>query len=1321
MDAEYDETSTDSEDRKKWGHKDVEHWRAMSNVHYYAREGYYGTAILVCDGRLATIQDAPLSVLKGVCLTLLGKIPESIRQLEAFSSDNEVALGALHALKWAHMSAFNPDNKSVVEIETEISKRARDEKTPYTSFASAAEVLYFAGEYQRAKQMLDLARKRATEKHAKHYCLLGWIDLALGKKQKSTQELFEKAGGQEYPDGNIGRCKILEGHHSAQEMKVAANELAISTIHFLPGHIEKAKAMIMLKDWYGVMDCIVHADQPEGSNPYIEVIRTVHGICFAGETSVLKRTLQLLLKSLDENEASNHALYARITKMIVSICGKEDKLLRYARDFLTRSMKITRKPEYVALSLRIAFGLGDAKEVATLSSELVALDCEDPYALMSSVISMLMISRVSDARAQFDILPSAHPKLMESPLYYLVACVLAKQSNDKSFENFRQHVENLIEMLRNQLQSHPFGIEYLSLFSTDLLYSAVEQCMDFYPLVPVKAPDECLKLTAKTLQMIIDVAPGLAHCALQLARNNYLGSNTNGAEKWIDNALEKNDSLADAHILRAQLIMDRGGQLQDADDALVTGLNFNFKLRETSLYHLIKSKTYKKRNENDEAIKTLKMALQIPKKDVSNNLFLPKESADTHKISVQLELIETLQQTKRIQEAENTMADALAEWAGTPEQDQLVIAQAQLYLSKGHVERALGTLRNVQPGQSNFHLSRIKMAEIYLDEKKDKRMFAACYRELLKVEATPNSYSLLGDAFMKVQEPEDAINFYEQALKMQSKDIQLAEKIGEAYVMAHLYSKAVNFYESSMNIYKDKKMRLKLANLLLKLKNYEKCEKILRAPLDKEPEPIDAETIRSHIQLLFSLAECHEMMNKIPEAMKDFERAKALHGRIMEKSSSILVKKEAARIRCLQAEVLYRRRDLAEATVVCKNAIEYYETDLNSNILLSRILRDENRWHNITQPCLVVLQIDPQNDEVNAIMADYYYMKSESTKAILSYLHLLNVNALNWHALSRVIELFCRSGETETAEKHLSLAFQQLNQKQKAPAGFYYCRGLYEWFTGDQNEALRLFSRANGDINWLEKATYNIIEICLNPDNEVIIDENTLDNPESSFAEQANDEKGFAQSFLNKLTRRDERYELAEAFIQLHTTNKDDIQKALDTFSKMAYDADQKIRSVAAVYGMAKAYMLLKQRPKAKALLKIVTTKLWTIDEASYLEKCWLMMAQIYIDQNKTENAQTFLDIALKHNVNSLKAYDLYGTMKEKEQKYVEAYKQYEKAFLATREKSPLFGYKLAFCYLKSKKLFMCIETCQKVLDENPHYPKIKKEIMDKARSLIRT
>ena len=47
-------------------------------------------------------------------------------------------------------------------------------------------------------------------------------------------------------------------------------------------------------------------------------------------------------------------------------------------------------------------------------------------------------------------------------------------------------------------------------------------------------------------------------------------------------------------------------------------------------------------------------------------------------------------------------------------------------------------------------------------------------------------------------------------------------------------------------------------------------------------------------------------------------------------------------------------------------------------------------------------------------------------------------------------------------------------------------------------------------------------------------------------------------------------------------------------------------------------------------------------------------------------------------------------------------------------------GFKLAFNYLKAKKLVQAIDVCHKVLTTHPNYPKIKKDVLERARSLIR-
>ncbi len=47
-------------------------------------------------------------------------------------------------------------------------------------------------------------------------------------------------------------------------------------------------------------------------------------------------------------------------------------------------------------------------------------------------------------------------------------------------------------------------------------------------------------------------------------------------------------------------------------------------------------------------------------------------------------------------------------------------------------------------------------------------------------------------------------------------------------------------------------------------------------------------------------------------------------------------------------------------------------------------------------------------------------------------------------------------------------------------------------------------------------------------------------------------------------------------------------------------------------------------------------------------------------------------------------------------------------------------GYRLAFNLLKAHQYTMAVDICHQVLEKHPEYPRIKKDIMDKARQSIR-
>ena len=206
--------------------------------------------------------------------------------------------------------------------------------------------------------------------------------------------------------------------------------------------------------------------------------------------------------------------------------------------------------------------------------------------------------------------------------------------------------------------------------------------------------------------------------------------------------------------------------------------------------------------------------------------------------------------------------------------------------------------------------------------------------------------------------------------------------------------------------------------------------------------------------------------------------------------------------------------------------------------------------------------------------------------------------------------------------------------------------------------------------------------------------------------------------------------------------------------------------------------MVLKQAPRARNQLKRVAKATWTMADAEYLEKCWLLLGDIYIQNGKYDMATDLLKRCVQHNRSCCKAFEYLGYIMEKEQAYKDAAANYEAAWKTSNSSNPQVGYlntdvlslsvtffpsdsitissfgfyslcsfkresgcnasfpsslpplplplpvqigfKLAFNYLKAKRYVDAIDVCHSVLRIHPNYPKIKKEVLEKARQSIR-
>jgi tetratricopeptide repeat protein 21B len=88
----------------------------------------------------------------------------------------------------------------------------------------------------------------------------------------------------------------------------------------------------------------------------------------------------------------------------------------------------------------------------------------------------------------------------------------------------------------------------------------------------------------------------------------------------------------------------------------------------------------------------------------------------------------------------------------------------------------------------NYLEARKLMADIYLVNKKDRKRYTSCFREVVERSPTIDTCLLLGEAYMKIQEPEQAISVYQVGAKMYKSSV-FSEKIGQAYAKTHDFAK----------------------------------------------------------------------------------------------------------------------------------------------------------------------------------------------------------------------------------------------------------------------------------------------------------------------------------------------------------------------------------------------------------------------------------------------------------------------------------------------------------------------------------------------------
>jgi tetratricopeptide repeat protein 21B len=98
---------------------------------------------------------------------------------------------------------------------------------------------------------------------------------------------------------------------------------------------------------------------------------------------------------------------------------------------------------------------------------------------------------------------------------------------------------------------------------------------------------------------------------------------------------------------------------------------------------------------------------------------------------------------KDFEKAKRILTNAIREFAETPEEVRVMLAQSDLSMKMGDTKKALNMLKKIQPGDRSFVQAKKKQAQIYLDELKDRNNYTRCYLEILDAKSSVENFKMV--------------------------------------------------------------------------------------------------------------------------------------------------------------------------------------------------------------------------------------------------------------------------------------------------------------------------------------------------------------------------------------------------------------------------------------------------------------------------------------------------------------------------------------------------------------------------------------------------
>jgi tetratricopeptide (TPR) repeat protein len=181
---------------------------------------------------------------------------------------------------------------------------------------------------------------------------------------------------------------------------------------------------------------------------------------------------------------------------------------------------------------------------------------------------------------------------------------------------------------------------------------------------------------------------------------------------------------------------------------------------------------------------------------------------DDDKVLAYVTLSAMLSKTRRVKEANKVLSEAKVAFAGSSQEVLVLVAASQVAVERKDFDGAIHMLDKINEDSPTFTRAQLLKADILLRYCRDQEGYTRCFQQLVDRDPSAKNYALLGDAYIRILNPDASVNALEKAYRLDHTNARLRYFVSVLFIVYLSSCLLINCYSLFVYFYHDIELEL---------------------------------------------------------------------------------------------------------------------------------------------------------------------------------------------------------------------------------------------------------------------------------------------------------------------------------------------------------------------------------------------------------------------------------------------------------------------------------------------------------------------------------